>query len=85
MQLYSALVFKGPGLAADIAIWDADTIAPVPEDIVHDFPNNGWRIREQAEGVAYTVVNGQVLIENGQPTGALPGQVLRNALYANAK
>lgn len=74
-----------PGLAADIAIWDADTIAPVPEDIVHDFPNNGWRIREQAEGVVYTVVNGQVLIENGQPTGALPGKVLRNALYANGK
>lgn len=74
-----------PGLAADIAIWDADTIAPVAEDIVHDFPNNGWRIREQAEGVAYTVVNGQVLIESGKPTGALPGKVLRNALYANGK
>ncbi len=74
-----------PGLAADLAIWDADTIAPVTEDIVHDFPNNGWRIREQAEGVAYTVVNGEVLIDHGQPTGALPGRVLRNALYANGK
>ena len=72
-----------PGLAADLAIWDADSIAALTEDIVHDFPNNGWRIREQAEGIAYTVVNGEVLIENGQPTGALPGRVLRNALYAN--
>ncbi|MGQ4810082.1 N-acyl-D-aspartate deacylase [Candidatus Entotheonellaceae bacterium PAL068K] len=74
-----------PGMAADLAIWDADTIAPVPEDIVHDFPNNGWRIREQAEGVHYTVVNGDVLIEKGQHTGALPGRVLRNALYSNGK
>lgn len=74
-----------PGMAADLAIWDADTIAPVTEDIVHDFPNNGWRIREQAEGVHYTVVNGEVLIDHGEHTGALPGRVLRNAVYANGK
>jgi N-acyl-D-aspartate/D-glutamate deacylase len=69
-------------LAADLAIFDADTIAPVHEDIVHDFPNNGWRIREQAQGIAYTVVNGTVLIDHGQPTGELPGRLLRNALHA---
>jgi N-acyl-D-aspartate/D-glutamate deacylase len=70
-----------PGLVADLVIFDADTIAPLQEDIVHDFPNNGWRIRERAQGIAYTIVNGTVLMEQGQPTGALPGQVLRNALY----
>lgn len=70
-----------PGMAADLAIWNADTISPVPEDIVHDFPNNGWRIREQAEGVEFTIVNGDVLVERGELTGALPGQVLRNALH----
>jgi N-acyl-D-amino-acid deacylase len=70
-----------PGLAADLAIWDAERISPVAEDIVHDFPNNGWRIREQAEGIEFTVVNGEVLVERGELTGALPGKVLRNALY----
>jgi N-acyl-D-amino-acid deacylase len=70
-----------PGLAADLVVFDAETIAPLPEDIVHDFPNNGWRIREQAAGIACTIVNGTVLMEQGQPTGALPGQVLRNALW----
>lgn len=69
-----------PGMAADLAIWDEQTIAPVTEDIVHDFPNNGWRIRERADGIAYTVVNGEVLIEEGKHTGALPGRVLKNAL-----
>jgi N-acyl-D-aspartate/D-glutamate deacylase len=73
-----------PGLAADLAIWDADRISPVTEDIVHDFPNHGWRIREQAEGIEFTVVNGEVLVERGELTGALPGKVLRNALYANS-
>ena len=71
-----------PGMAADLTIFDAATVQPLPEDIVHDFPNNGWRIREHAQGIAYTVVNGTVLIEHGEHTGALPGRIHRNALYA---
>jgi N-acyl-D-amino-acid deacylase len=70
-----------PGMAADLTIFDADTVQPLPEDIVHDFPNHGWRIRERAQGIAYTVVNGTVLIEHGEHTGALPGRIHRNALY----
>jgi len=42
------------------------------EDTVHDFPAGGWRIRELAQGIHYTVVNGQVLLEDGRHTGALP-------------
>jgi N-acyl-D-aspartate/D-glutamate deacylase len=70
-----------PGLAADITIFDPDTVRVLPEDVVHDFPAGGWRIRELAEGIKCTVVNGEVLIEDGKPTGALPGRVMRNALY----
>jgi N-acyl-D-aspartate/D-glutamate deacylase len=70
-----------PGMAADITIFDPDTVSPLPEDVVHDFPAGGWRIRELAAGIHYTVVNGQVLLENGKHTGALPGHVLRNTLY----
>jgi N-acyl-D-aspartate/D-glutamate deacylase len=69
-----------PGMAADVTIFDPDTVQPLPEDVVHDFPNNGWRLRERAQGIAYTVVNGQVLMEQGEHSGALPGRVLRNAL-----
>jgi len=72
-----------PGMAADLTIFDAATVQPLPEDIVHDFPNNGWRIRERAQGIAYTMVNGTVLIEHGEHTGALPGRIHRNALYAH--
>jgi N-acyl-D-aspartate/D-glutamate deacylase len=73
-----------PGMAADLAIFDAEQIGPLPEDIVHDFPHHGWRIRERAAGIAYTVVNGTVLMDHGEPAGELPGKVLRNALYATA-
>jgi N-acyl-D-amino-acid deacylase len=71
-----------PGMAADLTLFDADTVQPLPEDVVHDFPNHGWRIRERAQGIEYTVVNGTVLMEHGEPSGALPGRVLRNALAA---
>ena len=67
-----------PGMAADITIFDADTVKPLPQDVVHDFPAGGWRIRELAEGIHYTIVNGHVLLEDGHHTGALPGRVLRN-------
>ena len=73
-----------PGMAADLVVFDPDTVRPVPEDVVHDFPSNGWRMRELAEGIHYTVVNGEVLMEKGTHTGSLPGRVLHNARYQAA-
>jgi N-acyl-D-aspartate/D-glutamate deacylase len=73
-----------PGMAADLVVFDPDTVAPVKEDVVHDFPANGWRMRELAEGIHYTVVNGEVLLEKGEHTGSHPGRVIRNARYQMA-
>ncbi len=70
-----------PGMNADIVIFDPDTVRPLPESIVHDFPANGWRVKEAAAGVSATIVNGEVLLENGEHTGALPGKVARNTYY----
>jgi N-acyl-D-amino-acid deacylase len=70
-----------PGMAADIVIFDPDTVRPLPESIVHDFPAGGWRVKETAAGVMATIVNGEVLLENGEHTGALPGRVARNTYY----
>jgi N-acyl-D-amino-acid deacylase len=73
-----------PGMAADLVVFDPDTVRPVAEDVVHDFPSNGWRMRELAEGIHYTVVNGEVLLEKGTHTGNHPGRVLHNARYRSA-
>ncbi|HWP56455.1 MAG TPA: amidohydrolase family protein [Candidatus Acidoferrales bacterium] len=70
-----------PGLAADIVVFDPATVNAGKEEAVHDLPNNGWRIRVLAEGIRCTIVNGEVLLENGEPSGAYPGRVLRNARY----
>jgi N-acyl-D-aspartate/D-glutamate deacylase len=74
-----------PGMVAAITMFDPETVRPLPEDVGHDFPAGGWRFKELAAGIHYTIVNGQVLLEDGNHTGALPGRVLRNTLYhANA-
>jgi N-acyl-D-amino-acid deacylase len=67
-----------PGLAADLTIFDLNTISsPERPEIRHDLPGGGRRLVTQAEGIAYTIVNGQVLYEGQRHTGILPGQVLR--------
>jgi N-acyl-D-aspartate/D-glutamate deacylase len=67
-----------PGLAADLTIFDLNTIgSPERPEIRHDLPGGGRRLVTQAEGIAYTIVNGQVLYEGQRHTGVLPGQVLR--------
>ncbi len=67
-----------PGLAADITIFDLATIgSPERPEIRHDLPGGGRRLVTQAEGIEYTIVNGQVLYEGRRHTGVLPGQVLR--------
>ena len=70
-----------PGMAADIAIFDPATVNCGKEEVVHDFPAGGWRIKETSEGVTHTIVNGQVLLEDKKHTGALPGRVLRNSYW----
>jgi N-acyl-D-amino-acid deacylase len=70
-----------PGMVADIVIFDPDTVRPLPLEVVHDFPTGAKRIKEPAEGIMATVVNGAVLMENGKHTGNLPGRVLRNTYY----
>jgi N-acyl-D-amino-acid deacylase len=70
-----------PGMVADIVVFDPETVRPLPHEVVHDFPTGAMRIREPAAGIRMTVVNGQVLLEDGKHSGALPGRVLRNPYY----
>ena len=70
-----------PGMNADVVIFDPDTVKPLPESIVHDFPANGWRVKEPAQGIRATIVNGEVLLDDGKYTGALSGKVARNTYY----
>jgi N-acyl-D-aspartate/D-glutamate deacylase len=70
-----------PGMVADIVIFDPDTVKPLPLETVYDFPAGAKRIKAPAQGIHMTIVNGQVLMEDGKHSGNLPGRVLRNTYY----
>jgi N-acyl-D-amino-acid deacylase len=72
-----------PGLAADLVVFDPATINALEPEYVQDLPGNETRMIQRAAGVHHTVVNGEIVIENGAATGACPGQVLRPKAWSN--
>ena len=72
------------GMAADLMVFDPDTIAPEMPQVVHDLPAGAKRLIQKTRGIAATVVNGHVLLREGKHTGALPGRLLRGPLAARA-
>jgi N-acyl-D-aspartate/D-glutamate deacylase len=68
-----------PGLAADVAIFDPASVASVgrPERL-YDLPGKAKRMVMRSRGIEHTLVNGEVMWENGKLTGASSGQVLRS-------
>ena len=65
------------GFAADIAVFDPATVNTLEPEYVQDLPAKETRMIQKAAGVPHTVVNGEVVIQDGAPTGAFPGKVLR--------
>jgi len=73
--------FVAPGKVADLVIFDPDTIASKPREPVNDMPAGGARVKRDAIGIDHVIVNGTVLLDNGELTDALPGQIVRGPLY----
>ncbi len=65
------------GQVADLVLFDPDTINSLPGEITHDLPAGARRFIQKSTGISYTIVNGQVLMENNEHAGGYPGQVLR--------
>jgi N-acyl-D-aspartate/D-glutamate deacylase len=72
------------GMAADMMVFDPDTIAAEMPEVVHDLPAGAKRLIQRTRGISATVVNGEVLLRDGKHTGALPGRLLRGPLAARA-
>jgi N-acyl-D-aspartate/D-glutamate deacylase len=68
------------GMAADLVVFDPDTIGAEMPEVVDDLPAGARRLVQRARGITATVVNGEILLRNGKHTGALPGQLLRGPL-----
>lgn len=65
------------GMAADIVVFDPDTVGPRMPEVVTDLPAKAKRLRQKADGMRATIVNGQVVLRDNEPTGNNPGQLLR--------
>jgi N-acyl-D-aspartate/D-glutamate deacylase len=65
------------GYFADVALFDADTVAPSPEYTRHDMPNGATRLYTDAIGVSHVFVNGVPVVVDGKESGELPGSLLR--------
>jgi len=67
-----------PGLAADILVFDLDHLRDRATNLYpHSFPFENIPHR-YAEGMDVVLVNGVVVVDGGEHTGALPGRVLRH-------
>ena len=65
------------GMAADLVVFDPDTIGPRLPEVAHDLPAGAKRLKQTADGIKHTVVNGEVLLTDNEHTGATPGRLLR--------
>ena len=67
------------GLNADLVIFDPDTIHQNMPELVHDLPAGAARLKQTARGIHTTIVNGQLLLQENEPSGQLPGHLIRMA------
>jgi N-acyl-D-aspartate/D-glutamate deacylase len=51
-------------------------------EVAYDLPAGGRRLIQKARGYVATLVAGQVTYRDGNPTGALPGRLVRGGKSA---
>ena len=66
-----------PGYKADLDVIDFDRLLLHAPEVAHDLPGGGRRLVQRAEGYAATIVSGAVVHRGGEPTGSLPGRLVR--------
>ena len=70
------------GLRADLNVIDYDNLRLRAPEVAYDLPAGGRRLIQRADGYVATIVAGEVTYRGGEPTGALPGRLLRGAQAA---
>jgi N-acyl-D-aspartate/D-glutamate deacylase len=66
------------GMRADLVVFDPDRVDSSAARLVEDLPGGSPRLFAGAVGVHRVIVNGVDTVVDGQPTGALPGTLLRS-------
>jgi N-acyl-D-amino-acid deacylase len=72
------------GYKADLNVIDHAALRLHKPVITYDLPAGGRRLDQTAEGYVATIVAGEVIAENGNPTDARPGKLVRGRQIAPA-
>ena len=72
------------GYKADLNVIDHAGLRLHRPTITYDLPAGGRRLDQTADGYVVTIVSGEVIVENGQPTAARPGRLVRGRQPAPA-
>src|SRR6201987_488436 len=72
------------GYKADLNVIDHAALQVHKPVITHDLPAGGRRLDQTADGYVATIVSGEVIAENGVPTDARPGKLVRGRQPAPA-
>jgi N-acyl-D-aspartate/D-glutamate deacylase len=73
-----------PGYRADINVIDFDRLTARRPEVRYDLPAGGRRLLQRADGYLHTLVAGVEVYAEGEPTGPLPGRLVRGAQPAPA-
>ena len=68
-----------PGYLADVNVIDFERLAPREPVVEYDLPAGGRRLVQRADGYDLTIKRGVVVFRDGEPTGEVPGQLIRGA------
>lgn len=71
-----------PGYRADLNVIDYARLELCAPEVLYDLPAGGRRLMQRARGYSATLVAGQVTYRDGEPTGALPGRLVRGGQTA---
>jgi N-acyl-D-aspartate/D-glutamate deacylase len=72
------------GRKADVNVIDYDALRLSTPEVLYDLPAGGRRITQGARGYEALIVSGEVVSRAGEPTGALPGRLVRGPRSAAA-
>ena len=74
-----------PGYKANINVIDHAGLTLHAPEIIDDLPGGGRRLDQRASGYRYMLVSGAIVTRDDQPTGVLPGKLVRGMQSAPAE
>ncbi len=65
------------GLNADLIVFNPDTIGPSMPEVVFDLPSGAKRLKQTADGIKHSIVNGEVFLTDNEHSGSHSGKIFR--------